>query len=174
VARRSTPTRLKTPPLAVKATAKAYDANVLRPPRPLEFREIEALLASETPARLATLDADGFPHVTPLWFIWIDGAFFMTSISDRPHIERLSRDARAGLVIDVEDPERADGQRPNRQVRATGRARVCDDHDAAWTTRITRKYVHGPGANTQIQSRAQVPRTVIRLDPDSLVGYSSV
>jgi len=23
--------------------------------------------------RIATIDADGYPHVTPLWFLWADG-----------------------------------------------------------------------------------------------------
>jgi nitroimidazol reductase NimA-like FMN-containing flavoprotein (pyridoxamine 5'-phosphate oxidase superfamily) len=89
---------------------------VVKRPRELDRGEIEALLSLEVPARLATLDGDGFPHVTPLWFVWQEGAFYMTSIADRPHLRRLSRNPRAGLCVDVEDPERPDGQRPNRQV----------------------------------------------------------
>ncbi len=58
--------------------------------------EIEALLALEVPARVATLDRDGFPHVTPLWFVWSGGAFYMTSLYDRPHLNRLRRNSRAG------------------------------------------------------------------------------
>ncbi|MDQ6804020.1 MAG: pyridoxamine 5'-phosphate oxidase family protein, partial [Actinomycetota bacterium] len=85
---------------------------MVKRPRRLEPGEIDSLISLDVPARLATLDQDGFPHVTPLWFVWADGAFFMTSIADRPHVRRLSHDCRAGLCIDVEDPERTDGQRP--------------------------------------------------------------
>ena len=95
---------------------------MVRRPRPLDPAEIEALLALDVPARLATLDRDGFPHVTPLWFLWIDGAFYMTSIADRPHLRRLAVNPRAGVLVDTEDAERDDGQRPNRQVRAIGEA----------------------------------------------------
>lgn len=56
---------------------------MVRRPRPLDPAEIEALLALDVPARLATLDRDGFPHVTPLRFLWSDGAFYMTSIALR-------------------------------------------------------------------------------------------
>jgi hypothetical protein len=38
--------------------------------RPLDSGEIEALLAIDVPARPATLDRNGFPHVTPLRFLW--------------------------------------------------------------------------------------------------------
>lgn len=84
--------------------------------------EIDALLAAAVPARLATIDSGGFPHVTPLWFIWTDGAFYLTSISDRPHLRRLAANPRAGICVDIEEAERDDGQHPNRQVRA-GRSR---------------------------------------------------
>lgn len=42
---------------------------MIRAPRRLSEQEIEALLALDVPARLATIDAEGFPHVTPLWFV---------------------------------------------------------------------------------------------------------
>jgi hypothetical protein len=59
---------------------------------------------------------------------------------------RLRRDPRAGLCIEMESPERADGQRPNRQVRAIGRAELYGDEDGVWTRRVTEKWVSGPGA----------------------------
>jgi len=73
---------------------------MLRPPRRLSDTEIDELLALDVPARLATLDAAGYPHVTPLWFVWSGGAFYMTSISDRPHLRRIEvvRHEAAGRV----------------------------------------------------------------------------
>jgi nitroimidazol reductase NimA-like FMN-containing flavoprotein (pyridoxamine 5'-phosphate oxidase superfamily) len=47
--------------------------------RPLNGEETADLLASDTVARLATIDASGYPHVTPLWFLWADGAFHLTA-----------------------------------------------------------------------------------------------
>jgi nitroimidazol reductase NimA-like FMN-containing flavoprotein (pyridoxamine 5'-phosphate oxidase superfamily) len=38
--------------------------------RPLREEEIAGLLARDVVARVATIDADGYPHVTPLWFLW--------------------------------------------------------------------------------------------------------
>jgi hypothetical protein len=112
-------------------------------------------------------------HITPLWFIWTHGAFWMTSLSDRPHLSRLRVNPRAGVTIDVEDPERHDGQRPNRQVRGIGKAEVLGDDSAEWTRRITEKYLRGPAAASQIERRAQDERMVIRLKPERLLGLAS-
>jgi nitroimidazol reductase NimA-like FMN-containing flavoprotein (pyridoxamine 5'-phosphate oxidase superfamily) len=62
---------------------------LIRSPRRLAREEVEALLALDVPARLASVDARGSPHVTPLWFVWAEGAFHLTSLTDRPHVRRL-------------------------------------------------------------------------------------
>ena len=54
------------------------------------------MLELDVPARLATLDTRGFPHVTPLWFLWTDRAFYFTRFADRPHLRRLAENPRAG------------------------------------------------------------------------------
>jgi nitroimidazol reductase NimA-like FMN-containing flavoprotein (pyridoxamine 5'-phosphate oxidase superfamily) len=83
--------------------------------RLLTDEETASLLASDAVARLAAIDASGYPHVTPLWFRWADGAFHLASDAGRPHLARLRANPRAGLVIDAEAAQRPDAQRPNRQ-----------------------------------------------------------
>jgi nitroimidazol reductase NimA-like FMN-containing flavoprotein (pyridoxamine 5'-phosphate oxidase superfamily) len=147
---------------------------VIRPPRALTANEIESLLGADVPARLATVDQQGFPHVTPLWFVWSDGSFYLTSFPDRAHLRRLRRNPRAGICIDVEQPERDDGERPNRQIRAIGDAELFADEHGVWTRRITRKYVKGEMASAREEQRAAQPRTVIRLAPVRIVAVASV
>ena len=147
---------------------------MVKHPRRLNPTEIQTLLALDVPAHLATLDRNGFPHVTPLWFVWEDGAFYMTSIVDRPHLKRLASDPRAGLGIGVEDPERSDGQRPNEQVRAHGNAELVPDDRALWTNRITEKYLRGPAAAASVAARAADRRIVICLPPTRLIAVASV
>jgi len=147
---------------------------VIRPPRALSATEIDALLDAAVPARIATVDRSGFPHVTPLWFVWSDGAFYLTSFPDRAHLRRLERNPRAGICIDVEQPERGDGERPNRQIRAIGSAELFADDHGLWTRRITRKYLTGSTAAAREEQRAARPRTVIRLAPVKIVAVASV
>ena len=141
---------------------------MIRAPRRLSEDEIEALLARDVPARLGSLDAEGFPHVTPLWFVWDDGAFHLTSYSDRPHLRRLAVNPRAGLCVDIEQPARPGGERPNLQIRAIGYAELFDDEAGAWTRRIDEKY--GSPRSAELTR----DRVVIRLRPDRLVAVGSV
>ena len=39
-------------------------------PRKLTGAEIDMLLQGDLIARFATIDRDGYPHVTPIWFIY--------------------------------------------------------------------------------------------------------
>ena len=136
--------------------------------------EIGALLALDVPAHLATTDDEGLPIVIPIWFLWTGQEFVMTSIAHRPHVRRLEASRAASICVDVEDPERADGQRPNRQVRASGIVALSMDEEGVWTRRITEKYLRGPGRDEQVALRSADTRVVMRLKPERVVAVRSV
>ena len=46
---------------------------------PARWRAIEARLGRETTIWLATVRQDGRPHLTPLWYIWLDGRIFIAT-----------------------------------------------------------------------------------------------
>ncbi len=138
-------------PYDTAAARRCQDKRVVRR---LGDEEIAALLTGDLVARLSTIDADGYPHVTPLWFVWDDGRFLLASDTGRPHVHRIRENPRVGLVIDVEDPERSDGERPNRQVRAIGDATLSPDKGGEGSRRIWAKYRHGegePGATDRLR-----------------------
>lgn len=141
-------------------------------PRALSGDEVEALLREPVPCRLATMDAAGFPRVTPLWFLWADGCFWMTSLTDRQHLADLTRCARAGLCVDVEAPA-ATGRphRPNRQVTARGLAETFPESDGQWTRRITTKYVPGAAGALHADERAAQQRLVVCFRPTKLSAF---
>lgn len=147
---------------------------VIRQPRRLTDHEIEALLACDVVASLASIDADGFPHITPLWFVWTDGSFWMTSFADRPHLRRLEQNPQAGVLVATEAEQRPDGERPNQQVRAIGRVTLAADHDDAWTRRVREKYLGGPHGTGALARETDAARIVISLRPERLVAVASV
>jgi PPOX class probable F420-dependent enzyme len=142
--------------------------------RRLVSSEMEELLRLTVPVHLATVDGEGFPHITPLWFDWDGEALWMTSLPDKPHLRRLRRNPSASVCIDVEGDERDDGERPNRQVRATGRAELVDDVGGVHTRRITEKYLRGPGRDAMVRRRTGTPRVAVRLVPRNVVAVASV
>lgn len=144
---------------------------MIRQPRPLSQTEIDTLPARDLVASLASIDRNGFPHVIPIWFLWVDGAFWITSFADRQHLRRLARNPRAGISIDAESPELSDGRRPNEQVRAVGSVVLTPDENCVWTRRIRVKSQRDCG---RLPELANGPRTVICLRPNRLVAVASV
>jgi len=142
-----------------------------KPIAPLSTAEIESLLRLDVPAHLATIDPSGYPRITPIWFLWKDGSFYMTSFAGKPHVRNLHLNPKATVCIDVEQVL-GDGQRPNQQVRGAGQAEVFPDSGGEITREITRKYVLGPLAPAEIERRGTMVRVVIRLRPQRLVGLS--
>jgi nitroimidazol reductase NimA-like FMN-containing flavoprotein (pyridoxamine 5'-phosphate oxidase superfamily) len=138
--------------------------------RLLTDAELAVLLELDIPAHLGTLDRAGFPRITPIWFLWADGAFYMTSVPERQHVQDLLRDPRASICIDHEHPVAINGVRPNRQVRASGSAEVLPDHAGEWTRRITRKYIAGDAGEERAHLRAAMPRVVIVLRPARMMA----
>jgi len=141
--------------------------------RRLSEDEINDLLVRDVVARIATIDASGYPHVTPLWFLWSAGAFYLTSDVGRPHLARLHANPRAGLVIDVEGERRADGERPNSQVRAVGDASLIADAGGAWSRRIWDKYDAGNGGQDWAERLRDRHRMLIRIVPSQIVAVAS-
>lgn len=126
--------------------------------------EIDALLALDVPAHLGTITRAGFPRVTPIWFLWSDGAFYMSSVVGGRHLQDLSRNARAFVCIDTESKSKS-GVRHHRQLRARGLAELHPDKGGEWTRRITLKYERGLDAQAIADRRAAMKRTAVRLQP---------
>ncbi|MFI9505294.1 pyridoxamine 5'-phosphate oxidase family protein [Nocardia sp. NPDC052566] len=138
--------------------------------RTLRPAEVAGLLATDIVAHLATIDAAEYPHVTPIWFLWDDGIFRLTSFAGRPHLRRILANPRVGLVIDREAAPRADGQRPNRQLRVIGDAELAADPDGRWTQRIREKYSPARAA----LGDAGRARVLITITPKLVVALASV
>lgn len=139
------------------------------PGRSLSDDETAALLDLDIPAHLATLDRGGFPRITPLWFLWHDGAFYMTSVVGRKHLHDLARNPCASICIDTEEHIAVGGIRQNQQIKARGHATLTTDDSGQWTTRITLKYIHDAEGEIRAARRAAMPRMLIMLRPDRLI-----
>lgn len=66
-------------------------------------------------AWLTTLRPDGSPHTTPVWFVVVDGAFWIASAAANQKIKNVASDPRVSIAID------GSGAQPH---VAQGRARM--------------------------------------------------
>ena len=136
------------------------------PTRTLTPQERADLLNLAIPAHLATLDPAGFPRIIPIWFLWEDGIFYLSSGPQSRHVQDLARDPRAGLCITVEEGQTEAGYRPFRQIMVRGYAHVQPDTDASWARKLIGKYITGQAGVLRAQRIAGEPLVVIVLRPE--------
>jgi len=59
------------------------------------------MFASLSSAAVATVDADGSPHVVPLWFVWPEEAIYLSTRQDGRTWANVERDPRVAVTIDL-------------------------------------------------------------------------
>ncbi|WP_030571427.1 pyridoxamine 5'-phosphate oxidase family protein [Streptomyces aureocirculatus] len=63
--------------------------------------EVDAFLTAERTCRVATVSADGAPHVSALWFAWDGTSLWLYSITRSRRWAELRRDPRLAVVVDT-------------------------------------------------------------------------
>jgi len=127
--------------------------------------EWEVFLQRSLLARFATLDRRGFPHVTPVWFVFEGGCFFVTTTRTASKYRHVMRDSRVGLVVD-------DGVMPYRAVVVRGRADVVDGGVGEVTRRIAARYWPGWGVEALTQQLMDEPRVLLKVTPQRVVAWT--
>ena len=133
----------------------------MTPYRSMADEQVRAFLTAR-PARtgaLATVRADGRPHVAPVWYdVDEDGSVVFNTGAATAKGRNLARDPRAALCVDDERP-------PFSFVLLEGHVELSDDPAElrAWATRIGGRYM-GPDRADEYGARNGVPgELVVRL-----------
>ena len=71
-----------------------------RPDIRLTPDEQAAYLRANRKCALATVDKDGFPHVTAMNFIMQDGAFYMPSYGKAQKVVNIRRNPKVGIMVE--------------------------------------------------------------------------
>ncbi len=107
---------------------------------------------------IATVDADGAPLVTPIWYIHDEGRIWFTPRQHSEWLRHIRNDNRVALSID-------EPALPYRKVVVRGRARI--DHevgeDDAWRDRyrrIAQRYIPVDDANAYVDGTDDQPRAL--------------
>jgi hypothetical protein len=84
--------------------------------------EVEEFLLSERTCRVASVDGQGAPNITPLWFVWDGTALWLNSLVRSQRWTNLVRDGRVAIVVDA-----GEAFSDLRGVEIAGRAVVVGD-----------------------------------------------
>ena len=132
--------------------------------------EVKRFLAYGTrTAKLATVRADGRPHVVPVWFVLDGDDIVFTTGTTTVKAAAMRRQPRVALCVDDETP-------PYAYVTVEGTATVDPDaHDVlAWATRIAARYMGADQAEEYGRRNAVPGEALVRVTPTKIIAEKDV
>ena len=138
-----------------------------RPDIRLTADEQAVFLREHRKAALATIDRDGFPHVTAMNFIMHDGAFYMTSYGKAQKVVNIRRNPKIAIMV-----EAGTAYAELRGVMARGLCEIIEDVEAvhqvfAWSAEARgESYSRPAGASSSAPKRV-----VLKLVPQNIVSW---
>jgi PPOX class probable F420-dependent enzyme len=122
------------------------------------------LLHGPHTAVFTTLNRDGGPHSSPVWYLFeeigAEALVWVSVRSDRQKCRNLARDPRASLVV-------VDPTAPQHYVEVRGEVLMFDDPDYAIRDRVVRHYGLADGSSFDPPGTL---RTGLRLRIDRVLG----
>lgn len=121
------------------------------------------LLGEIKTGKLATVRADGRPHVVPIWF-HLDGDTLVFNTGDKSVKARnIRRDACVSLCIDDERP-------PFAYIQIEGTATLIDDLEVVkyWATRIGGRYMGEDKAEAYGKRNGVPGELLVRVTPTKI------
>lgn len=110
---------------------------------------------------LATINPDGSPQVTALWFFVDDnGTIWLSLNSSRQKTKNLQRDPRCSLFF-------FDPANPYRTLEIRGRAEVTPDPDYDLASKVGAKY----NADLHNMDQPGQTRFAVRVEPEKVATY---
>ncbi len=138
----------------------------------LGAEDLEGFLAQRYDGRLATIRSDGWPHVTPVWYLWQDRLLRFSLGASRLHLSNLRRDARATFCVG-EDLERDGSGRGTIAAVAFGRATTTTMEDDEAFVRSMTEAVLGRYRPTDSAIVWAEDRVIVTLDPGRWLTWAS-
>ncbi|GIK38750.1 MAG: PPOX class F420-dependent enzyme [Chloroflexota bacterium] len=134
---------------------------------PAEYRSF--LLDRARTAKLATVRADGRPHVAPIWFDLDGDTLVFTTWHKSVKAANLRHDPRVCLCVDDEMP-------PFSFVQIEGTATISEDPDdlRTWATRIAGRYMGLDQADAFGRRNAVPGELLVRVTPTKIVAQKNI
>ena len=130
---------------------------------------VDFISAGTRTGKLATVRANGAPHVTPIWFVVDGDELVFNTWHTSAKAKHLARDPRASLVVDLEEP-------PYAYVLVDGTVTISGDLDeiTRFATRIGARYM-GEDSAEEFGARNGVEgELLVRIHMDRVIGLDDI
>ena len=134
---------------------------------PVEIRAF--LLEGTRTGKLATVRADGRPHVAPIWFEMDGEDLIFTTWHETVKAANLNRDPRASLCVDDQVP-------PFSFVLVEGRVTISTDAEQRgyWTHKIAQRYMGSELADEYGARNNVEGELLLRLHPEKIIAQKNL
>ena len=105
-------------------------------------------------ASLATIDRDGLPQLTEVWFLFDDDDLKLSLNDSRQKMKNLAERPQCSVML-------LDLANPYRYLEVRGRARLDSDDDYAFARKVGAKY----GADLKLHDQPGERRVVVTVEP---------
>jgi PPOX class probable F420-dependent enzyme len=122
-----------------------------------DFPQSHRDLLDSQVATFATIDDNGFPQLTEVWFLHDEGQVKVSINTGRAKLRNLEQRPQCSLLV-------LDLQNPYRYLEVRGRARVEPDDDRSFAGKVGEKY----GADLTAYDGPQDGRVVITIEPEKI------
>lgn len=132
-----------------------------------EYRHF--LVGRARTAKLATVRADGRPHVAPIWFDLDGDTIVFTTWHKSVKGKNLQRDPHVCLCVDDEAP-------PFAFVQIEGTAEIYENHPDMlyWATRLAGRYMGADQAETYGKRNSVPGEWLVRVTPGKIIAQTDV
>ena len=138
-----------------------------RPDIRLTAEEQAAYLRTNRKCALATLDKEGFPHVTAMNFVMRDGAFYMTSYGKAQKVINIRRNPKVAVMV-----ETGRNYSDLRGVMIRGECEIIEDAAAVEATmRATLEKGSGSVALGRGPQKSAPKRVVLKVIPKKIASW---
>ena len=132
--------------------------------------EVEAFLEEQRTMAVATIGADGRPHVVAMWYAFVDGALCFWTFAKSQKVVNLRRDNRITCLV-----EDGDVYANLRGVELIARAHISDDEDEVLKFGIAEsaRYQGMPANDATIAAVKKMAnkRVIVRLEIERVVSW---
>ena len=137
----------------------------------LSDSEVQDLLGEEMKVQVATIGADGVPHLTTLFYVVVDGKIAFWTYGKSQKIANIRRDARVSALV-----EGGTDYAELRGVSITGRARLVEDYDEIKVigSQVVTRMAGGVDLGDlgdQIVAKQAGKRVGVIIDPDHVASW---
>ena len=120
---------------------------------------MQAVLEGKNFATIATIDPDGGPQTSVVWYVREGDALLFSTTADRKKARNLARDSRISISV-------YDLGNPYHHLEIRGTAELTDDPDLALPKRMFQRYL---GIERPVPAKPE-RRVIVRVVPDKVVA----